>query len=190
MICIVLGYVIYYMVGKYNSFIFGPSHFKYQDCDIKYDQEYLNLDYNSATDPNNRWLEDSAKSVFIKCLCDKYILTRDENIKNLIDSIYYGDTWYQGNFNSEVKGFDSIILMKYKKVIFKNDSKVLSAISKYKNDNEGIILLLKDKLKNSYESRLEYYRVLYSIPENKVPIDTIIKYKETIFKIPPHYGDA
>jgi hypothetical protein len=190
LLCLILGFAIYILVGKYNSFIIGPKHFKYQDCDMKYKQEYVNWTQSSLFYPNNSWLEDSARTVFIKCLCDRYIASQDSFIKGYIESAYDELRWYQINYIRDVKGLDTNILMRFKEKIFKNDPRGINAINKYCNDTLILrdILVLRFHENNSI--RQEYYDVIHSLPAEKVNIDTLIKYKDIIFTIPPHYGDA
>ena len=181
LICLILGFVIYILFGKYNSYIIGSQHFKYQDCNIKYKQEYINWNQSSMFDPNNRWLEDCAKATFIKCLCEKYIVTRDTIIKDYVESAYREDNWYQNNFIGKVRGLDTTILMNNKENIFRNDPIGEKAIIKFRNDTIALIKILSTRFYENYRIRLEYYNMILSLPAENVTIDTLVKYKEIIF---------
>jgi hypothetical protein len=186
---IVLGFLIYYIVGKYSSYIFGPEHYKYSDCDVKYRQDYINWNGSSAFYPYNRWQADSAKTVFIKCLCDKYVLTKDTFIKSYVENAFRESEWYQSNYFENVGKLDTLFLMKYKDEIFHNDSRIYEAINKYRSDSIVLINILINQYRDNYNIRREYYNLILSKTEI-VTIDTLIKYKKAIFKIPEHYGDA
>ena len=186
---VIFGFLIYYIVGKYNSYIFGPEHYKYSDCDVKYKQEYINWNCSSVFDPYNRWQADSARSVFIRCLCDKYVLTKDTFIKSYVENAFRGNEWYQSNYYENLGKLDTLFLMKYKDEIFQNDSIIYKAINKYRTDSIVLLNILSGQFKDNYTIRRKYYKLILSKKEI-VGIDTLIKYKNIIFKIPEHYGDA
>lgn len=190
LISIVLGFLAYKFIGRYNSNIVGPSHFQYLDCDVSYKQDYVNMDHCTAVGPYNHWLEDSAKSIFAKCLCEKYLQSKNENIKQKIFQIYNEETWYQVNFYKTTKAYDINVILKFKDRIFKNDPTVLDWIKNNYKNNKGINEFIIMKIHNRDESRYEYCSIINYMDKEKIPIDTLVKYKEIIFKIPPIYGDA
>jgi hypothetical protein len=141
-------------------------------------------------DPKNKWLEDCARANFIKCLCDKYIVTKDTFIKDYVESAYREDNWYQYNYVGKVRGLDTTILLNNKESIFSQDQKGNNAIIKYSNDTVTLMKELSTRFYEDYWIKLEYFNVILSLPKENVTIDTLVKYKEIVFRLPPKYGDA
>ncbi len=183
--CIILGYVLYSLIWDYNSYIFGRKHFRYKDCNIKYRQELLPK--SSLTDPDNLWFEECAKTEFIKCLCDKYVLSKDTFIQGYVERTFSETYWYQVNYVTKVLGLDRSILMRYHNTISKNDLLGRNEISDYDKDTLAFIKVLSLKYNENYIIQQKYF---ITIPSISVPIDTLIKYNDIIFEKPLRYGDA
>jgi hypothetical protein len=183
--CIILGYVLYSLIYDYNSFIFGRRHFKYKDCNIKYRQELLPK--SSLTDFDNLWFEECAKTEFIKCLMDKYVISKDTFIKGYVERAFINSYSFRMNYVINVMGLDTTILMRYRNEIFKDDLVGRNAISNHTQDTLNLMKILSDRFYEDYIIQANYF---YKIPSVSLSIDTLIKYKEIVFKLPLRYGDA
>jgi hypothetical protein len=193
MVCIILGFVIYDLMVRFDINIVVNRHYKYLDCDVKYKHAVTNWRESTMYWPTNNWQKDSAKSVFIRCLCDRYILSKDSITKDYIMSFYDTDVWFQENYLRDVRYsvLDTSILMRHREEIFSSELNALQAINK--NSNKDTVFLkkiLSDKFKEIYEIRNKYYNVIFSLPQERPQIDTLVKYKDIIFRTPSRYGDA
>ena len=96
--CFVVALVLYRLMVRYDINIVVNRHIKYLNCDIKYKHEVTNWSGSSLFWAKNKWEEDSARNVLIKCLCEGYPISKDSLSKGYIEDFFSSDSWSQSNY--------------------------------------------------------------------------------------------
>jgi hypothetical protein len=182
-ICLILGFILCGIIWNNDLALVVKKRYKYFDCNVKYKHAYLFTEHHWYND--NILQEDSAKYALMRCLCNKYIITKDSSIKNFILNFYNNDSYSKQNYIREIvyNKIDTSILIKNCEDIFKDDRRILKVIKKYKDKNSDYLkgILINNLDKGNY-SRFNYNQVIYDLPVDNPSIDTIIRYQEIIFK--------
>jgi hypothetical protein len=186
-VLIIITIIIY--IAFFTNFYFVKS-LEFKGCKVNYYYSLNNFYYDESNvktgghGKSNDFLYKSAQYNLLKCLCDKYIKTKDQLIKNRIVDFVKSDELTNEYYILNVIEYNAPIdsLCKYKDLIFKDDSITDELCKQYQMNYEND---LKNKIirnfRGSRESRFWYSTILKITKISNPDIDSICKYKEVVF---------
>lgn len=183
-ICFIASVILYWYVWDDINIKVPRSH-NFFGCKVKYRQTILSTNYLRLNDNIDE--QNSAKYKLARCLCEKYASVRDSSLGNFILAFYRNDEYAKRNYISGLvfNYLDTCFLIENCQKIFKDDFRFLQKIKKCTDrDSEEFVKELITSLNNSYWADYRYKDLLHAIPVDDPPLDTIVKYRELIFKYP------
>jgi hypothetical protein len=188
-VCFIASIFLYLYFWDDLNIVVNKSY-KFFGCKVKYKQSVLSSDYHRLND--NIYEQESAKYKLAQCLCEKYAVTRDSAVGNFILAFFKNDEYSQRNYVSGVvfNYMDTSFLIENFQKIFQDDPRFLQIIKKCANrKSEEFVQELINNLGNSYWADYRFNELLNAIPVDNPPLDTIVKHRELVFKIPgSNYG--
>lgn len=192
LLCFVCACLIYGLGLNFAKDPVETRYLEYKGCKVSYyysSTDFFFSNHQTRGHGMRNWTEELyAENELIKCLCEKYILTKDNDIKTRILKYYNSDKSFKYKYSSiryySLPPIDTII--KYGHKVFRNDTSLFNQFVKYKTTKDyRIAIFLYEKYKSDSALFYNDYEVLNNIRErtDTPTIDSICKYKERIFGI-------
>lgn len=190
LLCFVCACLIYFLVLNFAKDPVETKYLEYKGCKVSYyysSTDFFFSNHQTMGHSLRNWTEELyAENELIKCLCEKYILTKDNDLKERIFKYYKSDNTFRHNYSLiryySIPPMDTIL--RYGHRIFRKDTCLFNQFIKYKTTKDYKIgVYLYEKYKTDSALFFDDYEVLNNIRlrSDTPTIDSICKYKERIF---------
>ncbi|NJO68561.1 MAG: hypothetical protein HC830_04135 [Bacteroidetes bacterium] len=181
LMCFVLSFILYIAIWSDGFHFTVNRKMMHGDCGFTYQYTYLTFDVD------RQWInkdnKDCARVKLTKCLCEEYLKNQDADLKDYIWKFYQDNPEMQTNYARRVVfQVNSVLLLRHKEKIFRDDANAMDAIREYEGKDTSILkTVLRRKYEISHTAPTNYYQIIDTMPYQQPNIDSVVKYKDRVF---------